>query len=317
MARMLHLAGFSFNRTVSLKAAKLTGVAALTLAMTGCVSQDKYNALKLDRDGLAEQLTKAQSDDQSAEAMADSYKSQLAQFLNGSTNKDALLANYQQQISTIQSEYDSLNQKYAEAMQRSGTTAALPPQLTSELQTFATEHPDLVDFDAARGIVKFKSDVTFGVGDATLNPNAKAAITRFAEILNSPTANGYELMVAGHTDNQRVSNPRTIAAGNKDNWYLSCHRAISVGDELIASRVSPNRLAMVGYADQRPIASNASSAGQAANRRVEILILPTQVRGAAVEAADTIPARSSRHARKAAAMLNKDSEAPVAASMNK
>jgi len=36
---------------------------------------------------------------------------------------------------------------------------------------------------------------------------------------------------AGHTDNQRVSNPMTIKAGNHDNWYLSAHRAIAVAAE--------------------------------------------------------------------------------------
>jgi hypothetical protein len=34
----------------------------------------------------------------------------------------------------------------------------------------------------------------------------------------------------------------------------------------------------VGYADQRPIAGNNSESGKAQNRRVEVLILPTQGR---------------------------------------
>ena len=310
MARMLHLSGFPFSRFV-----RIAGVTALGFALTGCVSQDKYNALKLDRDGLAEQLTKSQADGQSAQAAADSYKNQLSQLMNGGSNMQALVTNLQQQNATLQAQYDDLNHRYTDAMQRAGTTPALSPALTSELQTFADQNPELVEFDSARGIVKFKSDVTFAVGDATLTPAAKSAIQRFATILNSPAAAPYELMVAGHTDNQRVSNPRTIAMGNKDNWYLSCHRAIAVGDELIASRVAANRLGMVGYADQRPLESNASASGQAANRRVEVLILPTQVHGPAVEAADTTPGRSSR--RVAKTVLNKDGEATAAPSYNK
>jgi len=67
--------------------------------------------------------------------------------------------------------------------------------------------------------------------------------------------------------------------------------------------VNPQRLGCVGYADQRPIASNTTSTGQAQNRRVEVLILPTTVRsgGAVAEAG---PAR--RESRKAAS-FNKDS----------
>jgi chemotaxis protein MotB len=308
---MLHLARFSSSRI-----SRYIGIATVSLALTGCVSQDKYNALKLDRDGLAEQLSKTQADSESARAEADSYKAQLAQFLNGSTNKDALLANLQQQLNTMQTQYDDLNHRYSDAMQRAGTSPALPAALNSELETFASQNPDLVEFDSARGVVKFKSDFTFSPGDANLTPAAKESIARFAAILNSSAAAGYELMVAGHTDNQRVSNPRTIAAGNKDNWYLSCHRAISVGDALMASRVSPNRLAMVGYADQRPVASNTTAAGMAANRRVEVLILPTQVHGTAVVAAETESPRARVSHRKAA-ILNKDGEVSEPGSLNK
>jgi chemotaxis protein MotB len=85
-------------------------------------------------------------------------------------------------------------------------------------------------------------------------------------------------MVAGHTDNSRVINPATIAAGHKDNWYLSAHRAISVGSALISDHVNPQRLAVTGYAEQRPVASNNSEQGKQMNRRVEVLILPTTVR---------------------------------------
>jgi len=253
--------------------------------LVGCVPQEKYNALKLDRDSLAEQLSKAQSDANGARAEADSYKSQLNQFMTGLNTKDGIVGNMNQQLAALQAQYDELNRKYAEAMNRGTGGSALPPQLTSELSTFAQQNPDLVDFDAAKGIVKFKSDVTFAVGDATVTPKAKDVIDRFATILNSPAAAGYELMVAGHTDNQRVSNPRTISAGHKDNWYLSSHRAIGVANELMSQRVSPQRVGVVGYADQRPVASNANANGQEKNRRVEVLILPTQVRSTAPTAA--------------------------------
>ena len=93
--------------------------------------------------------------------------------------------------------------------------------------------PDLVDFDSARGVVKFKSDVTFATGSAEVTPKAQEVITRFAQILNSAAASNYELMVVGHTDNQRVDELRgRLPSGHKDNWYLSAHRAISVSETL-------------------------------------------------------------------------------------
>jgi outer membrane protein OmpA-like peptidoglycan-associated protein len=56
------------------------------------------------------------------------------------------------------------------------------------------------------------------------------------------------------------------------NQELSELRAKSVASYLIAQQVDPNRLMAVGYGARSPIASNATRAGQAKNRRVEITI---------------------------------------------
>ena len=254
-------------------------VAALGLSLTGCVTQEKYNALRLDRDRISEQLAKAQADANTAQREADIFKQQLAALSNGDASTAGLIRNLQDQNAAQAAELAALNAKYADALSRPTGGIALTPALTSELQAFANANPDLVEFDSARGIVKFKSDLTFATGDAQLTPKAKDAIVRFSGILNSPAASGYELLVAGHTDSTPVSNPATIQKGHKDNWYLSSHRAISVGQDLIANRISAQRIGVVGYADQRPVASNASESGKSQNRRVEVVILPTTVRG--------------------------------------
>jgi len=255
------------------------GLAALSFALTGCVtSTDKYTAVKLENEQLRTQLGEAQSQARSAQAQADTLKTQIAALMDGGNSATALLGNYTQQISNLQAQNAELNAKYQEALGRVGTGGvALPQPLTNALTSFAQSNPDIVDFDAARGIVKFKTDFTFATGSDTITEKAKAAISRFATILNSDAAKSYELMVAGHTDNTPVVNPQTKAR-HPDNWYLSSHRAISVGDELIKHAVSPQRVAVVGYADQRPIAPNTTTEGKAQNRRVEVLILPSTVR---------------------------------------
>src|SRR5690606_7629135 len=182
------------------------------------------------------------------------------------TGKDAQIANLMAQNSDLQRRYEETYRQLQDALARTGQIA-LPQELNNELKGWAAQNPDLVEFDESLGIVKFKSDVTFAVGDASLQPNAKQAIDRFAQILNSPVAAQYELMVAGHTDNTPVSNPEPKRKGHHDNWYLSAHRAISVADALMKQRVAPNRVAVVGYADQRPAAPNTDAQGKAKNRR--------------------------------------------------
>lgn len=280
---------------------KLLAVTGLLVAASGCVSQEKYNALKLDRDALAEQLGKAQNDASAARAEAELAKSNLAALTANGNNYGGLLANLQQQNANLQAAYDELQRKYSEAIARGGMGGGpLPQQLNDALQAFANANPDLVDFDSARGTVKFRSDVTFAPGDAALQANARDVIRRFATILNSPTAAGYELMIAGHTDNTRVVNSATIQKGHKDNWYLSAHRAITVAEELVGQGTNSQRIGVVGYADQRPIASNSSESGKQQNRRVEVLILPTTVRNTAPVAAR--PGNISRPA----SPMNKD-----------
>jgi len=275
---------------------------------SGCVSQEKYNALKMDRDRYAEQLGQAQTEARSSRAEADAYKNQIGQIAGNDKNGQAMILNLSTQNAELQRQLDELNSRYSKAVQNAGAVA-LPQEVSNELSAFATANPGLVDFDSARGIVKFKSDLTFAPGSSELTAQAKGAIDKFAQILNSNAASGYELIVAGHTDNTNVVNPQTIQQGHKNNWYLSAHRAIAVGSELQQQRVNPQRIAVTGYADQRPIASNAQESGKALNRRVEVLILPTTVKGGSVAgSAPTAAPKAPPTAKK----VGKDSATPAA-----
>jgi chemotaxis protein MotB len=269
-------------------------VSLISFSAVGCVSTEQYKAVQMDRDRLAEQL--AHSEQSKAEALASSqaYKSQLDNIALGANAKDALIVNQSNQINELQRQYDELNRKYGDSINRTASAAALPGPLNDALTAFAAQYPELVDFDSARGTVKFKSDVTFAPGSAILTSQAQTVIDRFAGILNSAAAASYELMVVGHTDNTRVSHEATRAAGHKDNWYLSAHRAISVSEQLQQKGVSPSRLEVAGFADQRPIASNTSEAGKAQNRRVEVLILPSTIHSN-VAAAPAAPTRTVRN----------------------
>ncbi len=278
----------------------MTGVLSLGI-FAGCVPVEKYNALKLEARQYEEGQKAADAAAREQRARADALQNQLNALNATGGDMAGLVNNLNQRLAAKQTELDELSKRYAEAIARAGQAGNLPAPLTDELTKFAAANPDLVSFE--NGIVKFKSDVTFDLGDATVKPAAKEVITKFAAILNSDAAKGYELLVAGHTDSTPVNNPATIQKGHKNNWYLSAHRAISVADELIKEKVNPQRIGAVGYADQRPAASNATDKGREANRRVEVVILPTQVRSTSAAPA---PAAA---APKPAAAGNKDAGA--------
>ena len=290
------------------------GLAALGVMLTGCTSADKYTAVKLENESLRSQLGESESKARAAQAQAQAYQNQLQALVDGSGNQAALIKNQADQLALSQAQLAELNAKYQEALGKVGSQVALPEVVTSALDEFAKQNPELVDFDAARGIVKFKTDFTFATGSDVVTEKAKQAIGKFAQILNSEAAKGYELMVAGHTDNTPVNNPATKAQ-HRDNWYLSSHRAISVGEELMKHQINPQRVAVVGYADLRPIAPNTTVAGKAQNRRVEVLILPSTVRSNAVAASNSTPKTSN--SKRKAADLNKDAVAPTGPALNK
>jgi chemotaxis protein MotB len=290
---------------------KWLGLAAIGLLLSGCVSQEKYNAMKLRADQLAEQAGQSDSDAQRSRAEADAYKAQLDQMGNGSNASEAMIVSLGKSNADLQGELAALKAKFEDELNRPPTLltmtgSALPAPLTNALNDFAAANPDIVDFDAARGVVKFKSDVTFAPGSTEVSDKARSAIQRFAEILNSSGASGYELTVAGHTDNTRIVRQTTLQAGNFDNWYLSVHRAISVASELVHDGVSKSRLGVAGYADQRPIASNNTEAGKAQNRRVEILILPTTARDRGYASSGFSDPGSPLHASEKKSRLDKD-----------
>lgn len=239
--------------------------AGVGLALTGC-SSSHPNA-----QADAERL-RLKNEAQSARTEAELYKTQLDVVSQEAQAKDGQINELSEKNDELQKELDELNQKYADAI---NNPTPLPKAVATELAALADAQPELLEFDGSRGMIKFKSDVTFAPGSADLTPKAKEVIVKLAAILNGKEVDSFELMVAGHTDSVKVGKFETLKKGHLDNWYLSSHRAIAVGKCLQGSQVSPNRLAMVGYADQKPLASNATEDGRAKNRRVELLILPT------------------------------------------
>jgi chemotaxis protein MotB len=303
---------------IPLRLVRKSGFSALALAAiasTGCVSTEQYNAMKLSRDEAVSQLSQSQQQANTATAEYDVLKHQLDAIRNSTDSKEALVANQATTIADLQHQLQDLNAQYQNAISLAGKAGStpLPAPLTNELTLLAEQNPGLVDFDSARGMIKFKSDVTFPAGSADVTDTVKPVIDKVAQILNGPNASQFDLLVVGHTDSQPVSNPVTIRNGHRDNWYLSVHRAIGVSKELQAKNVSPARIEVAGYADQRPLVPNDSEANKAKNRRVEVLILPTTTRhaavlaeaplaGSAVPASDKAAARSAKDGNKDAAI---------------
>lgn len=114
-------------------------------------------------------------------------------------------------------------------------------------------------------VVNMPQDLLFATDSASLRPDLTSDIrTVAASLLKYPNS---RIEVIGHTDNTGS------AAYNQD---LSQRRAVSVANVLRESGVPNGRISAYGRGEDQPIASNLSAQGRAQNRRVEIIIRPTQ-----------------------------------------
>ena len=105
------------------------------------------------------------------------------------------------------------------------------------------------------------SDISFDTGRADIKPNLRAVLDQFARGLSSDPS--LHVRVVGHTDStgsDAINNP------------LSVERATSVRNYLVDRGVSSRRIEAAGRGSREPVADNASEAGRARNRRVEIFL---------------------------------------------
>lgn len=113
--------------------------------------------------------------------------------------------------------------------------------------------------------VEINASVLFKSGEAVLQPQSMETLVAVAKVL-AQTDNAVQ--VEGHTDNVPIRSPVFPS-----NWELSSARAGSVVRLFSELGVPPERMMAIGYADNRPLDTNATVDGRGRNRRVNVLIL--------------------------------------------
>jgi chemotaxis protein MotB len=143
-------------------------------------------------------------------------------------------------------------------------------KLQHELNAYAKAHGFSSEVQAVidqRGlVVRVLTDkLLFDSGSAQLQTAGLPLLREIATLLDVDRA--HPITVEGNTDNQPIR-----SAQFPSNWELSTDRATTVLRFLISHGVATRRLAATGYADLHPLASNATAAGRAKNRRVDIVL---------------------------------------------
>ena len=112
-------------------------------------------------------------------------------------------------------------------------------------------------------ILNMPGNITFAVASSDINADFYSVLNSVTIVVSKFDKTLIEIM--GYSD----------STGAEDyNQVLSEQRATSVSQYLISQGVIAQRLGIYGYGESHPIADNASEAGRALNRRVEIVLLP-------------------------------------------
>ena len=165
---------------------------------------------------------------------------------------------------------------------------SLPVAKTMERETWQAVQNDLSQFVGAAGLghdvtiestpgeilLSMRDNVPFDSGKAELRRRALPVLEKIAVVvLANPNMS---VAVSGHTDSVRIAN-----SAFPSNWELSTARASRVARYLVQRGLRPSRIAVQGYADQRPKNPNSTPTDRRANRRVEIRLLQVSSMGGA------------------------------------
>lgn len=150
-----------------------------------------------------------------------------------------------------------------EIMQKEIDTFIKEKGLALSLQTKLTES----------GLLITISDTAlFDSGSAEVKKDALPLAKEISVLIQSDPPR--EILVSGHTDNVPIS-----TSTFRSNWELSAIRSINFLNILLENKKhNPIHFSAIGHGEYRPTADNKTEKGREKNRRVEVLILPRELK---------------------------------------
>jgi len=251
------------------------GIGALLLS-AGCVTRGVHEGVLEERDALRSETNLLRDRVRLLEASNESLSNERVELISEvedlGTEREKLAASVeelrvtrdelQQSLAMTSSQLAARN---AEVQQLRETYDGLVSDLQSEVASGRVQIEQLRD-----GLnVKLSQAVLFPSGSAELSGEGAEVLGKVAHrLLELP----HRILVQGHTDDVPISGK--LAQRYPSNWELAGARAARVVRILAERGVPGERLSAVSLADTQPVAPNETPEGRAANRRIEILLLP-------------------------------------------
>ncbi|HEX9742956.1 MAG TPA: OmpA family protein [Nitrospiraceae bacterium] len=221
-------------------------------------------ALEQEKGRLTADLT--QTRDQ-ANALSAKLEAEQARAATLEQEKRQLLTTISQHEERLKAEEIEQADKEEEIKRLSQAQADLTKSLEVEIAKDEVEIQQIHD----RLTIKMIDKLLFDSGQADLKPAGLKVLKELSNFLASVVAK--EIRIEGHTDNLPITGE--LKDRFPTNWELSTARATNVARYLVEKGgVFAANVSAAGHADTRPVASNNTGKGRAANRRIEIVLYP-------------------------------------------
>ncbi|MCB0411703.1 MAG: OmpA family protein [Bdellovibrionales bacterium] len=228
----------------------------LSVSLAACVSKSKYTELQQTYETEQANSKEKQQKILELETLIAELEKKLG---SASDDKEALRASVTQ-MRTALSEMTARRQEAENRIREYQDLVKRFQKLTEAGQLSIK----IVD---GRMVVGMPSDVLFASGSAKLSSAGAATVKEVTRLLVDIPNKEYQ--IEGHTDNVPIKTSQFPS-----NWELAAARGVNVLETMVEAGMPARRVSAASYGQYRPIAANSTSKGKAANRRIEIVIVP-------------------------------------------
>jgi chemotaxis protein MotB len=187
------------------------------------------------------------------ESEAAKYK----QHMEGEAGKVIAL---EQENATLKGQVTNLTAALSESRAKASATGAQKAQLEATTAQLVGQQSKMLN-----------QQLLFPQNSSKLTPEAKRTLDSAADAISQ--LHDKAVIVAAYTDDAEAGGK----AGSAKRWQLSTARAVEVAKYLVSRNYDPKLIGVAGFGESRPIVANDSIANRALNRRVEIILAPTEL----------------------------------------
>ncbi len=181
---------------------------------------------------------------------------------------DKKLARAEEDLQVAEAGFAAETEKLQAERDTAAAKAAQAAALADKLKQLVKGDDGGVTVDQDRLTLSLVDKVLFASGEAYLTPKGEKVLAKVGAALKDVP---HQIWIQGHTDDV----PITRRDQFESNWELSSARALTVVHYLQDdAKIDARRLAAVGFGQYRPV----SKRNKAANRRIEIVLFPQDVK---------------------------------------